>query len=170
MAEFSIQFDELILDPPTYDESTQYQLVVCGADAMPRVLGWWPDTAFTTDYVLGYNLIVNYPPIVTVRLHSYSDEMYWIEIGPNTETPVPGFTPSLLKDDATGNFLVYPYNKLLVDIAEISTSPNSTELMCNSDTAKYRTERRRTIEYSLIDNNGLEGPIRKANLITYDQV
>ena len=160
MAVFSIEFARGQLQGPDYDDYNVGVSTPCNDDAQPRRVRF--DDNINGDFVVGWDY--NSPsgsPATTIRIEEYTDEMIWREISNGIDTPVPGFVPSQLRDNSTGNLLTYPYNMNISDLNQLSVVPNSLELVCN-ESSKYTTIRNRTITYYIFDANGNGGPMRKA--------
>lgn len=167
MAVFSIEFARGQLAGPEYDDYSVGVASVCNDDAQPRRVRF--DDNINRDFVVGWNYSSpSGSPATTIRIEEYTDEMIWREISTSTDTPVPGFVPSELRDNSTGNLLTYPYNMNISDLDDLSVSPNSLELICNKSD-KYTTIRTRSITYYIFDANGNGGPMRKAVFINTQQ-
>lgn len=167
MAEFTAEFERNINPGPEYDNYSIDQATQCNDDVQQRNVMF--NDIINGDFVVGfnYNSSTGTPP-QSLRILSYTDEMFWTETSSGIVTPVPGFVPSELKENSTGNVLTYPFTININNLNNIDIQSNSLELECN-DSAKYVSRRNRVIEYIIFDQNGQAGPIRKATFTNIQQ-
>lgn len=167
MATFTITFSEAPPVAPYYEDYSVTVESICDGDAINRIIRF--NDNVTGDLVVGYNYSSSIgSPATTFKIISYEDTMNYKEIATGIESPAPGFTPSELKDNTTGNFLTYPYITPVSNINNIVMLTHSVEIKCPTDPA-YTSVRVRKLVFQVADAAGTYGPIKAASFINNPQ-
>lgn len=160
MGEFNIEFARGVPPGPQYLDYLVSVTSLCSGDGLPRDIKF-NDT--TGDFIVGYNYSNPYSglPAQSLRIESFTDVAYFVEISTGTTTIVTPYTPNTLRDISTGSDLTYPYIVPISNLANIQQHISTAELICSED-SNYSARRVRELTYIIMDSAGTPGPLRIA--------
>lgn len=161
MAVFTAEFARGTLPPPTYESYGKEENVICHADLIPRTIAF----NSAADYIVGLNFQSNYPPEDSIRIESFTDQLFYSDVGGGgSYTEEVNYVPSEMIDNSTGLTLTYPYLKPISELSDLNFTVGEGEMNCKIENVDY--QRIRIITYAIIDSQGLMGELHTSKLIT----